>query len=71
LLNAALSNIKSLIAKQLTANSYVEAEDLRAIILGAAARYEALDVKIPDPGSPSGKWAGDMYDLCHLAQEYT
>eukprot|EP00096_Caligus_rogercresseyi_P014905 TRINITY_DN7371_c0_g1_i4.p1 TRINITY_DN7371_c0_g1~~TRINITY_DN7371_c0_g1_i4.p1 ORF type:complete len:219 (-),score=-28.30 TRINITY_DN7371_c0_g1_i4:357-1013(-) len=59
-LNAAVSNIKSLIAKQLTANSYVEAEDLRAIILGAAVRYEALDVKIPDPGSPSWKWVGDI-----------
>ncbi|QQP36527.1 Hypothetical protein FKW44_021658, partial [Caligus rogercresseyi] len=37
-----------------------------AIILGAAARYEALDVKIPDPGSPSWKWAGDC-TICAIS----
>ncbi|QQP56691.1 Hypothetical protein FKW44_001443, partial [Caligus rogercresseyi] len=66
-----LSNIKSLIAKQLTVNSYVEAEDLRAIILGAAARYEALDVKFLTLDLLLGNEREILYDLCHLAQEYT
>ncbi|QQP36952.1 Hypothetical protein FKW44_022207, partial [Caligus rogercresseyi] len=37
----ALLNMKSLIAKRLTNNSYIRIEDLRAIMIGAAARYSA------------------------------
>ncbi|QQP36839.1 Hypothetical protein FKW44_022051, partial [Caligus rogercresseyi] len=56
---------------QLTVNSYVEAEDWRAIILGAAARYEALDVKFLTLDLLLGNGWEILYDLCHLAQEYT
>ncbi|QQP39344.1 Hypothetical protein FKW44_020201, partial [Caligus rogercresseyi] len=38
----ALLNMKSLIAKRLTNNSYIRIEDLTAVMIGTAARYSTL-----------------------------
>ncbi|QQP52941.1 Hypothetical protein FKW44_005241, partial [Caligus rogercresseyi] len=40
-----LLSIKSLIAKKLTNHSYIKIEDLRAIMIGTAARYCAMAIK--------------------------
>ncbi|QQP54400.1 Uncharacterized protein FKW44_007223, partial [Caligus rogercresseyi] len=50
----ALLNRKSLITKRLTNNSYIPIEDLRAIMIGAAARYSALSIKIPNSSASHG-----------------
>ncbi|QQP40158.1 Hypothetical protein FKW44_014120, partial [Caligus rogercresseyi] len=57
-IDTALLNIKSLVAKK-KKNSFIEVEDLRAIIIGAAARYSALQIKIPNAASDDWKWAGN------------
>ncbi|QQP37461.1 Hypothetical protein FKW44_017731, partial [Caligus rogercresseyi] len=44
-IDTALLNIKSLVAKKITTNSFIEVEDLRAIIIGAAGRYSALKLR--------------------------
>ncbi|QQP55276.1 Hypothetical protein FKW44_008414, partial [Caligus rogercresseyi] len=56
-----LLNIKALIAYKLTANSFVDIEDLKAISIGAAAKYAAFELEIPSSSSSTGwKWAGDL-----------
>ncbi|QQP32300.1 Uncharacterized protein FKW44_024557, partial [Caligus rogercresseyi] len=56
----ALFNMKSLIAKRLTNNSDIRIEDLRAIMIEAAARYSGLSIKIPNSSATSWTWAWDL-----------
>ncbi|QQP49836.1 Uncharacterized protein FKW44_010637, partial [Caligus rogercresseyi] len=35
-------------------------DNLRSIIIGAAARYSALSLRVPNVGSSSWVWAGDL-----------
>ncbi|QQP38516.1 Uncharacterized protein FKW44_019103, partial [Caligus rogercresseyi] len=46
-INNALLSAKALIAKRLTAYHPLQASELRPIFISAAARYAALDLKIP------------------------
>eukprot|EP00096_Caligus_rogercresseyi_P008904 TRINITY_DN2907_c0_g1_i1.p1 TRINITY_DN2907_c0_g1~~TRINITY_DN2907_c0_g1_i1.p1 ORF type:complete len:418 (+),score=-66.11 TRINITY_DN2907_c0_g1_i1:245-1498(+) len=55
-----LLSIKSLIAKKLTNHSYIKIEDLRAIMIGTAARYCAMAIKIPSVSASSWTCAGDL-----------
>eukprot|EP00096_Caligus_rogercresseyi_P008968 TRINITY_DN2954_c1_g2_i10.p1 TRINITY_DN2954_c1_g2~~TRINITY_DN2954_c1_g2_i10.p1 ORF type:complete len:255 (+),score=-23.36 TRINITY_DN2954_c1_g2_i10:68-832(+) len=59
-IECALLNIKSLVGKKLTINSPIHEEELRSIMIGAAARYSALGIKIPQVASSSWIWAGDI-----------
>ncbi|QQP38350.1 Uncharacterized protein FKW44_018905, partial [Caligus rogercresseyi] len=55
-----LLNMKSLIAKRLTNKYYMRIEDLRAIMIEAAACYSALSIKIPNSSATSWTWARDL-----------
>ncbi|QQP40997.1 Uncharacterized protein FKW44_015241, partial [Caligus rogercresseyi] len=46
-INSSLLNAKGLIARCITNNVPIKASDLRSIMISAAARYTALDLKIP------------------------
>ncbi|QQP53063.1 Uncharacterized protein FKW44_005402, partial [Caligus rogercresseyi] len=58
-IECALLNIKSLIGRN-SMNSPIHEEELRSIMIGAAARYSALGIKIPQVASSSWIWAGDI-----------
>ncbi|QQP54115.1 Uncharacterized protein FKW44_006833, partial [Caligus rogercresseyi] len=58
--NSTLLNAKALIAKRLASHSPISPWEVRAIILAAAARYAALDLKIPSVTDGKWSWAGDV-----------
>ncbi|QQP37042.1 Uncharacterized protein FKW44_022336, partial [Caligus rogercresseyi] len=46
-ISSSLSNCKAYIAKQLTEGKLIEENELRGIIISAAARYAAFSLRIP------------------------
>ncbi|QQP36373.1 Uncharacterized protein FKW44_021450, partial [Caligus rogercresseyi] len=59
-INSTHLNAKALIAKRLASHSPISPWEVRAIILAAAARYAALDLKIPSVTDGKWSWAGDV-----------
>ncbi|QQP51110.1 Uncharacterized protein FKW44_012350, partial [Caligus rogercresseyi] len=59
-INSTLLNAKALIAKRLASHSPSSPWEVRAIILAAAARYAALDLKIPSVTDGKWSWAADV-----------
>ncbi|QQP55178.1 Uncharacterized protein FKW44_008281, partial [Caligus rogercresseyi] len=44
----------------LTQGKFVDAKDLRAIMISAAARYSALSLKIPNTNGPTWNYGSDV-----------
>ncbi|QQP54769.1 Uncharacterized protein FKW44_007708, partial [Caligus rogercresseyi] len=54
---SAIRNFKSYIGQKLTYGKCVDVNNLRAIMISAAARYCALEIKIPDARDDSWTYA--------------
>ncbi|QQP54559.1 Hypothetical protein FKW44_007423, partial [Caligus rogercresseyi] len=71
-INSTFLNAKALIAKRLASHSPISPWEVRAIILAAAARYAALDLKIPFVTDGKWSWAADVicyFPSCSLPRE--
>ncbi|QQP55869.1 Uncharacterized protein FKW44_000331, partial [Caligus rogercresseyi] len=56
----ALSSSRSYVAEHLASGKTIETEELRSIQISAAARYSALEIKIPGRADSQWRFAGDL-----------
>ncbi|QQP49340.1 Uncharacterized protein FKW44_009974, partial [Caligus rogercresseyi] len=59
-LDITLSSIRSYLAKKMTDNELIKNEDIKAITISTAARYNAFAIRIPGTDNIPWKYAGDL-----------
>ncbi|QQP50619.1 Uncharacterized protein FKW44_011674 [Caligus rogercresseyi] len=59
-LDITLSSIPSYLAKKMNDNEIIKNEDIKAIIISTAARYNAFSIRIPGTDNIPWKYAGDL-----------